>query len=89
MHIHIHINIHKHTHKHTHTHTHTHSYTYTYINTHIHTHIHTHTFLVLALGPKMSKATPDESTSASEPSITLSHFFQIHQSRPRSPVPQN
>ena len=89
MHIHIHINIHKHTHKHTHIHTH--SYTYTYINTHIHTHTHTHThtFLVFVLGPKMSKATPDESTSASEPSITLSHFFQIHQSRPRSPVPQN
>ena len=75
--------------KETYTYTYAYIYTYTYISTHIHTHTHTHTFLVLALGPKMSKAAPDESTSASEPSITLSHFFQIHQSRQRSPVPQN
>ena len=46
------------------------TYTYTYISTHTHTYInihihiqihiniHTHTFLVLTLGPKMSRVTP-------------------------------
>ena len=54
MHIHININIHIYIHIHTHTHTHTH----TYINT------HSHTFLVFALGPKMSRAAPDDTNFA-------------------------
>ena len=55
------INTHAHTHKHKHTHTqHTHTHTHTYINTHTHTHI----FLVFALGPKMSRAAPDDTNFA-------------------------
>ena len=51
MHIHININIHIHTHIKINIHI--------LIHTYINTHIHTHTFLVLVLGPKMSRAVPE------------------------------